>query len=357
MNQAEKEIKVGLIGFGMAGQVFHAPFINAVSGLHLHRIRETKDPRRALAQTRYPKAILSLEADAIFSDPNIDLVVIATPNSAHFELARRALQAGKHVVVEKPFTPTSAQADELILLAQQQQKILTVFHNRRWDSDFKTVQKVVQAGLLGDLVEYRAHFDRFRANVRPNTWKEEAQPGSGLAYDLGSHLLDQALCLFGKPQEIFADLRTQRPGSDVVDQFEIILYYENLKVSLSAGLLVREPAPRYVLHGSKGSFLKSGIDVQEEALKNGQFPDQNSATWGREPEAIWGHLNTEFQGLHFIGKLASEPGDYRAFYQNVVQAIRGEAPLAVTPTQARDVIFLLQLPHQSTPQKRRISVN
>ncbi|WP_205504471.1 oxidoreductase [Rufibacter psychrotolerans] len=351
--ETQEKIRVGLIGFGMAGQIFHAPFIHMVAGLELVKIRETREPNIQLAQTRYPQAQITSHADEILNDPFLDLVIVATPNTSHYDLAKSALLAGKHVVVEKPFTPTSAQADALIQLAQARQKVLTVYHNRRWDSDFKTVQKVVQSGLLGNLVEYKAHFDRFRPALKGNTWKEEAAPGSGIVYDLGSHLIDQALVLFGRPLEISADVRIQRPSSPVVDKFEATLFYDNLSVTLSAGLLVRELSPRYTLHGDRGSFLKYGLDVQEKALNDGFLP-HTTPNWGVEPESLWGHLNTEHQGLHFMGKIASETGHYRHFYENVNQVIRGEAPLAVKPEQARDVIKVIELIMQSSQEKRTL---
>jgi predicted dehydrogenase len=354
MREAQNTIKVGLIGFGMAGQIFHAPFIHLIDGLELVKIRETREGNIQIARSRYPQAQITSQAEDIIQDPEIELVVVATPNTSHYSLAKTALLAGKHVVVEKPFTPTSAQADELIQLAQRQQKLLTVYHNRRWDSDFKTVQKVLASGVLGKVVEYKAHFDRFRPGLKGNTWKEEAALGAGIVFDLGSHLIDQALVLFGLPQEISADVRIQRPESPVPDKFEATLYYDNLRVTLSAGLLVRELSPRYTLHGNQGSFLKYGLDVQEKALNDGFLPHQ-TPNWGVEPESIWGHLNTQHQGLHFIGKIESEPGHYRSFYQNVHQAIKREAALAVKPQQARDVIKVVEMIMQSSQEKRTVS--
>ncbi|AKQ46486.1 oxidoreductase [Rufibacter radiotolerans] len=351
---ATNKIKVGLIGFGMAGRIFHGPFIQLVDGLELIRIRESREENIQIAHSRYPQAQITAQADDIMNDPAIDLVVVATPNTSHYSLAKQALLAGKHVVVEKPFTTTTQEADELIQLARQQNKILTVYHNRRWDSDFKTVQKVVNTGMLGNLVEYKAHFDRFRPTLKGNTWKEEDTPGSGIVFDLGSHLIDQALVLFGKPNEISADVRIQRPQSPVIDKFEAHLYYDQVTVTLSAGLLVRELSPRYTLHGDQGSFLKYGMDVQEKALNDGLLPHL-APDWGVEPESIWGHLNTEHKGLHFQGKIESETGHYRSFYENVYQAIVGEAPLAVTPEQARDVIRVVELITLSNAEKRRVA--
>ena len=346
-----KDIKVGLVGFGMAGNMFHAPFISNVPGLQLTKIRETRPENIALANARYPQADIVNSTKAILEDAAIDLVVLATPNASHLPLAKEALQAGKHVVVEKPFTVTSAEADELSALAHRQGKLLTVFQNRRWDSDFKTIRKIIEADLLGNVVEYEAHFDRFRNFLKPNTWKEEDAPGTGTLYDLGSHLIDQALCLFGTPQEVSADLRAQRQNSQIIDSFHLMLHYPTLRVILKAGMLVREPGPRYKVYGDRGSFLKYGLDVQEAALKAGKAP-KGAADWGVEPEELWGRLNTEINGQHIIGQIESETGDYTAFYQNVYDALTGNGQLAVKPEQARNTIRVIELAMQSHEERR-----
>ncbi|WP_161889052.1 oxidoreductase [Pontibacter russatus] len=349
----KKTINTGLLGFGMSGSVFHAPFITNVPGLHLSKIRETRPENIALANARYPQAEIVQDARAIFEDASIDLVVLATPNVSHLPLAKEALQAGKHVVVEKPFTVTSAEADELIALAKSKDRLLTVFHNRRWDSDFKTITKIVAGNLLGNVVEYEAHFDRFRDFLKPDSWKEENAPGSGILYDLGSHLIDQALCLFGLPSEISADLRTQRRDSRITDNFHLMLHYPTLRVILRAGMLVSEPGPRYKLYGDKGSFLKYGMDVQEAALKEGKAP-KGAADWGIEPEDIWGRLNTQINDQHITGRIESETGDYTAFYQNVYAALTGSGELEVKPEQARNVIRVIELAMQSHAEKRTL---
>lgn len=337
----------------MAGRIFHAPFIANVPGLKLTKIKANREESVALAKQRYPEAEVVPQEQDIFGDASIDLVVVATANATHFALAKAALQAGKHVLVDKPFTITSAEAEELIALAQEKQKLLTVFQNRRWDSDFKTVQKVLQNQLLGNLVEYEAHFDRFRNEIKPDTWKEEDLPGGGILYDLGSHLIDQALYLFGEPGEVSADVKVQRQNSKVPDYFELVLQYKNLKAILKASMLVRENGPHFVLHGTKGSFVKYGMDVQEEQLKLGNFP-ANATAWGVEPEQNWGTLNTDLQGLHFKGKIESEAGDYTSLYENVYKAILGQAELVVKPEQARNTIKVIELAMQSSREKRSI---
>lgn len=346
-------VKVGLIGYGMAGQVFHAPIITAVPGLELTKIRVTKPEHRQLATERYPKAELVTDSKEIFSDETIDLVVIATPNDLHYSLAEEALLAGKHVVVDKPFTITSAEADTLINLAEKQNKLLSVHHNRRWDSNARTLRKVLAGDFVGRPVDLEIHFDRYRPFMRPGAWREQDTPGSGILYDLGAHLLDEVQCLFGLPEFITADERIQRTNGQTIDNFTVVLDYEGLKVTLKAGMLVRELGPTYVLHGEKGSFIKYGTDVQEAALKVGLHPN-NTPNWGVEPASNWGTLNTDYEGQHLIGKIESEPGDYREYYINVYQALTEGAAMAVTAEQARNTIRLIELARQSSAERKTL---
>ena len=346
-----RELKVGLIGYGMAGRVFHAPVIVAVPGLRLAKVVER---RGQTSRERYPWVEVVREAAALFEDEEIGLVVVATPNSSHFELARQALLAYKHVVVDKPFTLTVAEAQELIELARQQNRVISAFQNRRWDGDFQTVSQIVHQGLLGRLVEYESHFDRFRNTFSPErAWRETSGPGSGVLYDLGSHLIDQAQVLFGLPRLVTADIRSQRQAGTADDQFELILHYDELKVTLKAGLLVREPGPRFAVHGTEGSFVKYGVDPQEEALKCGRSPGEPD--WGMEPAEQWGTLNTQIGGLHFQGKIETARGRYQAYYENIYQAIRGEAELIVKPEEARNTIRIIELAVQSHVEKRTIT--
>ena len=342
-------IQVGLIGYGIAGQVFHAPVINAVPQLKLTKIVQRHSES---AKERYPWVEVVKGAEALFDDPQIDLIVIATPNSSHFELARQALLTGKHVVVDKPFTPTSEQAQQLIDLAKQSNRLITVNHNRRWDGDFQTVKLLLQGGHLGRLVEYEAHYDRFRNFLKQDAWREESQLGSGLLFDLGSHLIDQAQVLFGLPAAITADIRTQRTGAKADDYFEVVLDYQNLKVILKGGMLVRERGPHFILHGTEGSFMKYGMDPQEEALRQGRSPTEPD--WGIEPQAQWGTLNTQIGDLHFHGKIETVQGCYQAFYENVYDAIVHGYELAVKPEEARNTIRIIELAFISNAEKRTI---
>ncbi|MDE3183617.1 MAG: Gfo/Idh/MocA family oxidoreductase [Bacteroidota bacterium] len=349
----EKIIRVGLIGFGVGGQIFHAPVLTTVKGLELVKIRATKPEQINVAETKYPKAEIVPTSEEICNDENIDLVVITTPNTSHYSLAMQALQAGKHVVVDKPFTINTKEADELIALAENKKLILSVYHDRRFDSDFHTVQKIIKNKFLGDIVELESRYDRFRNFLRPNAWREEEAPGTGILYDLGSHLIDQVQILFGLPEAVSADLRIQRKGAKAIDNFEVIMHYPGIKASIKGGMLVREPLPRFILLGNDGSFVKYGMDVQEEALKAG-FTSLTKNNWGIEPPDIWGTINTELNGQHFIGKIESEKGDYAAYYLNVYHTILGKEDLIVTPLQARNTIRILELAMQSEKEKRTI---
>lgn len=352
----QQSINVGLIGFGMAGQVFHAPLITSVQGLRLHKVYARRPEQQAILQAKYPDTIISTVVDDIINDPEIDLVVIAAANAVHFSLTREALLAGKHVVVEKPFTNTVAEADELIALAKQQKKILSVFHSARWHSDYLTVKDIIASGELGRLVTLEIRYDRFRNYLRPNAWREDDLPGSGIFFDLGAHLIDQSLQLFGKPQGIFTYLRKMREGVGAVDDFEVILLYPGLKVSLKGSMLIKEPTPRYALYGTEGAFVKQGVDPQEVALKEGKTP-LNTENWGQEPEAIWGILNTTNEGPNARRIVPSEKGNYPAYYENIRDVINGTAELIVKPEQARDVIQLLVLGEQSSQEKRIIDLS
>ncbi len=339
------EICVGLIGYGMAARTFHEPVIQSVPSLSLKKVVA----RHPDASARYPSVEVLQDTAALLQDESIDLVVIATPNSSHFDLASQSLLANKHVVVEKPFTTSSAQAQQLIELARQQNRLISVHHNRRWDGDFQTVKQLLSNNLLGRLVEYEAHYDRFRNFPRPNAWREAAGEGSGILFDLGSHLIDQAQVLFGLPQMVTADLRTQRDFAQAVDNFDLTLHYDGLKVILKGGRLVRGQEPHFILHGTAGSFVKYGMDPQEEALKRNLTPTEPG--WGEEPRERWGTLNTQIDGLHIEGRVETLVGSYQAYYQNIADAIAGRAELEVKPEEARDTIRIIELAMQSNAQK------
>lgn len=344
-----KKVSTALAGFGSGGRIYNAPIIDSTPGFSIQKILTSNPENIRAAENDFPDAEVVNQYSEILEDPEIDLVIILLPNHLHFDFAKKALLANKHVVVEKPFTTSSKEATELIELAWKNKLILSVNHNRRWDSDIRTIKKLLKEGVLGKVVEYEAHFDRFRNNMK-DSWKEKPElQGGGILYDLGSHLIDQALMLFGKPKELFADIRRQREGALVPDNFELLLFYPDLKVTLKAGTLVKEKGPTYSVFGTRGSFVKYGADVQEEALKQGKKP-KDDPDWGEEPKEIWGKLNT----LDEERMVKSEPGDYREFYKNIYNTIVGTEILQVTPEQAKDVIKVIELARKSNSERRVI---
>lgn len=342
-----KQVNIGLAGYGSGGRIYNAPIIKSIEGFSVRKILTSNPENIRWAQKDFPKASVVSDYENMLKDPEIDLVIVLLPNFLHYKFAEKALKAGKHVVVEKPFTTSYKEAEELIELARKKDLILSINHNRRWDSDIRTVKKIISEGFLGRLVEYEAHFDRFRNNIK-HSWKEKPElPGSGILYDLGSHLIDQALSLFGNPKEVFADIRQQRDGAHVPDNFELLLFYPELKVTLKAGTLVKQKGATYTLLGTRGSFVKFGADVQEEALKQGKIPNEDPK-WGEEPEKNWGVLNT----LDEEKLIQSERGDYRIPYQNVYKAITQNEALLVTPQQAADVVRVIELAQLSDKEKK-----
>lgn len=344
-------IKTALCSFGMSGWVFHAPFIHLHDGFELYAVFErTKN----LGEEKYPgiKAFRSLEA--MLADEAIELVVVNTPNYTHFEFARLVLLAGKHVVIEKPFTNTVAEAEELIALAKQQNKKISVYQNRRWDSDFRTVQKVVQQKLLGDIVEAEIHFDRYNQALSYKLHKETPGPGAGILPDLGPHLIDQALQLFGMPEAVFADATNMRPISQVEDYVELLLFYKNLRVRLKGSYLVREALPAYIIHGTKGSFIKPRADVQEIDLQKEKSPADKD--WGIEAETAKGLLHTEIEGKIIREYIPSEKGNYMSYYNGIFEALRKDGPLPVTAEDGLNVIHIIEAAFKSVREKRTIEL-
>ena len=332
-------IKTGLAAFGMSGQVFHAPFISTNPHFELYKIVERS---KELSKERYPDATIVRSFEELIKDPAIELIVVNTPDSTHYEYARLALEAGKHVIVEKPFTSTTEEGEELIALAAEMGLMLSVYQNRRWDADFQTVQEIISKGLLGRLVECESTFARYRNFIKPNTWKETGESGGGLTYNLGSHLIDQAIRLFGMPEAVFADIATMRTHGKVDDYFMIRFFRPSLapdvRVTLKASYLMREAEPRFVLHGTLGSYVKHGVDKQEAALLRGEMPDQPH--WGEETEEEWGLIHTEIDGEEICRKYPGISGNYGGFYQNIYEHLRlGEA----LQTGARDILNVIRV--------------
>ncbi|TGX52440.1 oxidoreductase [Sphingomonas gei] len=338
-------IRTGLIGYGLGGMAFHAPLIDAVPELELAAIVTS---RAALVHERYPQVQVVPDVATLLADPTIELVVVSTPNDTHFSLAKAALEAGKHVVVDKPFANTVAEAEALTALAEAQGKVLSVFHNRRWDSDFLTLRTLLDQGSLGDITLYEARWDRFRPGLRGN-WHEDAGPGGGNLIDLGPHLIDQALALFGPPEWVTGDLIAQRQGSLVDDYFELTLHYGRMRAVLSSASIVPAPRPRFAVHGTLASFVKHGLDPQEAQLRAGMRADDRGS--GVEEPAQHGVLIAS-DGTR--RPVPSERGDYRRFYSGVAQAVAERRPPPVSPTDALGVLRIIELARQSAAERRSL---
>ncbi|MBH1929162.1 oxidoreductase [Serratia rubidaea] len=342
-------LRVGLVGYGYASKTFHAPLIAGTPGLELAAV-VSSDAGKVHAD--WPALPVVSEPQALFNDPTLDLIVIPTPNDTHYPLAQQALAAGKHVVVDKPFTVTLSQAHALQQQAQQRGLLLSVFHNRRWDSDFLTLKTLLQEGSLGEVVYFESHFDRFRPQVRQR-WREQGGAGSGIWYDLGPHLIDQALQLFGKPQTLFVDLGQLRPGSQSVDYFHALLQYGKRRVVLHGSMLAAAEGPRYVVHGTQGSYIKYGLDPQEDRLKAGE----------RLPQADWGYdMRDGVVTLSRDDVLAEQPlltlpGNYPAYYAAIRDAINGDGANPVPAAEAIAVMEMIELGIESDKQQAALPVS
>lgn len=343
-------ISTGLVGFGLSGKIFHAPFLHVNKSFELKMVveRHHEESKKIYPYVEVVKSITDL-----LQDKEIEMVVLGVPNICHYQYTKECLEAGKHVVVEKPFAPSAREADELIDIARSVGRKIFVYHNRRWDGIFLTVKQVIESGRVGDVLEYEAHFDRFTPDVDPGNWRDRPLPGSGILYDLGPHLIDQALVLFGMPGYIFADIRNQRRNSDVDDYFELNLFYEKMKVILKAGMFVKEKGPSFIVHGTQGSFVTYGLDPQEELLKRGAMPEGDN--WGKYDPESYGILHSVVTGVSYRDPVETIPGNYHGFYDNIFDVLRNDAEMTVTPQQARDVIRIIEYAFQSSETKRIIS--
>jgi scyllo-inositol 2-dehydrogenase (NADP+) len=353
-----KCLRVGLIGFGFAGRIFHSNAIEAVEGLELAVIVQRTGSEAAMA---FPHVKIVSSVDALLEDTSIELVVVATPNASHLAIARKCLLADRDVVIDKPFALSSAEAAELIQLARARGRLLSVYQNRRWDGDFLTVRKLLDEDRLGRLVMFESHYDRYRQLPRLHAWREDGSPGGGVLFDLGAHLVDQALVLFGVPQSVWASVRVEREGARSDDSFDIYLHYpaslsrvpatsagpmpSGLGVWLRATCLARDPGARFTLNGTLGTFRKLGFDPQEAHLLAGDM--FSSKPWGVEGPEHWGLLTMDEGGEPVTTRIPTEPGDYREYYVNVRDAIHGNAALAVTPLQAWRTIRILEMALES----------
>jgi scyllo-inositol 2-dehydrogenase (NADP+) len=350
----DRAIRASVIGFGLAGQVFHTAVIDETPGLELACIVQRSGNSAA---ERYPQAKIARSVEEMLADPSIELCVVATPNDLHFPLAEQCLRAGRHVVVDKPVTLTSAEAETLARLAKEKQVVFAPFHNRRWDGDFKTLRSLLASGRLGEPRVFESHFDRFRPQPKTGAWRGTEAAGGGTLFDLGPHLIDQALALFGPPSHVWADVRIAREGVSVDDTFDLALTYTGedkgkLRVWLRAGILSASPGARFTLHGTKASYEKWGLDPQEAALKSGaRFAD---AGFGVEPEKDWGSLTLP-DGQ--VEKVPTETGDYRGYYANVRDAILGVGPLEVPAGAAWAVASIIEAARESSRTGCRVAVD
>ena len=346
-------INVGLIGFGLAGRAFHAQVIRAVPGLRLAAILQRSGNEAA---EQYPDVRIVRTLDELLAISEIRLIVIATPNETHFPLARLCLAAGRDVLVDKPFTTTLAEAVELVEFANRQNRLLTVYQNRRYDGDFRAIRELVANGTLGRIVRFETNYDRFRPQLKPGAWRERSGPGTGIFFDIGPHLIDHALLLFGLPEALTADIRIERDGAVADDAFDVAFHYPHgLRADLRSSILAAATRPRFTIHGTQGAFVKQSVDPQESNLRRGYVPADT--VWGAEPEENWGLLTLSENGALTQRRVPPAAGDYRDFYANLRDAIAGKAELAVTPQWALDVMRLLESARQSSDERRTVSVS
>lgn len=340
-------INVGLVGYGLAGSVFHAPLILSVPQLFLSKVVTS---RREQVAKDLPGVAAVPDIKDVLADPFIDLLVIASPSANHFEHATAALLAGKHVVVDKPFATTVREADELIALAESQGLILSVFQNRRWDGDYLTACHSIEQGWLGKVFHYEVHFDRFRPQIKPG-WREEPRAGSGILYDLGAHLIDQSLHLFGMPRAVTADIIAQRAGAKVEDYFHLVLDYAPLRVILHSATLVPHPGPRFTVHGDTGSFLKYGLDGQEDALKQGLRPGDQQ--WGADQREYYGEL-TPAGGM--TRKVETLRGSYEKYYELLAACLLTGTPPPVDARDSRNGLIVIEAAQRSAAERKTVDV-
>lgn len=343
-----RKIKVGLVGYGFSGATFHAPLLSVLSEFEITMVVSSKK-ETVLHDLKDVEVVTSLEE--VLEDATIDLVVITTPSGMHYEMAKQSLQAGKHVILEKPMVVETWQAEELIKIAEEKKLLLSVYHNRRWDNDYLTVKKLVSDGVLGEINTYQVHYDRFRPVIR-DRWREKQGPGSGMLYDLGSHLIDQALDLFGWPQFVLADVFAQRENAETDDYFHVILGYEKLRVILHSGSIIPSHGPRFQVHGSKGSFIKYGLDGQEAALKEGKKPIHHS--WGADNPQFYGKLVTIDGENEKQETIETLHGSYTTYYKKMAESIVEGKRAPVTAHEGLSVIKIIEAALKSSSDKKAI---
>ncbi|ENQ3078194.1 oxidoreductase [Bacillus multifaciens] len=334
------KIGVGIVGYGFSSTTFHIPLLQTIEDYEIRAIVSSQEEK---VKASFPHVEVVTTIDELVMQENIDLIIITSPNTTHFEFTKKAILHGKHVVVEKPFVVSIEEGEELIELAKQHGVVLSVYHNRRFDNDFRTIHKLLQDNKIGKIFTYEAHFDRFRPHVR-DRWREHKLPGSGILFDLGSHLIDQALHLFGMPEAVYADVVNQRPGAQIDDYFHIILSYEEMRVILHSGSHVKYAGPHFSIHGEKGSIVKYGMDSQEEQLKAGKKPGDEG--YGEDAMPMYAVLSTEEQEI----RVPTEIGCYENYYKGVRDAIMNREMPPVTAEEALNVIRVITACLQSSQQ-------
>lgn len=343
-------IRTAIAGFGLSGKIFQAPFLHADPNFELRKVYERTTER---SREEYPYVTVARSFEELLTD-DIDLVVISTPNDTHVPFAQLAMRAGKHVVVEKPVAATSTDAAALCRLSRQKGVTFTVFQNRRLDSDFLTVKSLIEGGALGEVLDYEAHYDRFERGVNPKPWKAQGGAGVGVLYDLGVHIIDQAYVLFGMPNEVYADFRRQRPESPGIDNFEVVLYYDNVKAILSAGEVVAKQGPHFMVSGRRGTFIKYGEDVQEAELLAGRRPP--AGDWDVEDPSCYGTLYYD-DGEKIVEQvIPTVVSSYAGYYENLYRAITQGEPLLVPPEETVEVLRIIEAAQMSNAKKRRIAL-
>jgi scyllo-inositol 2-dehydrogenase (NADP+) len=339
---------VGLIGFGLAGRAFHAPVIRAVPGLRLAAILQRSGNEAAKA---YPDVRIARNLDELLAMANIRVIVIATPNDTHYSLARQCLAAGRDVVVDKPFTTTLEEATDIVQFAKDRSRLLTVYQNRRYDGDFQAVQQLVSSGELGRIVRFETTYDRFRPQLRANAWRERSGPGAGILFDIGPHLIDHAMQLFGVPTAVTADIRIEREGGAADDAFDITLHHPELRAVLCSTILAVTTRPRFLLHGTRGAYVKHGFDLQEPKLRAGRIPWQETPTQAEQEENSGLLTVANADGSTSQRRIPAASSDFRDYYANVRDAILGQAQPAVSPQRALDVMRVLELARESSARR------
>lgn len=330
-------LKVGVIGYGYSAKTFHIPLIETSESFELVALSSSQ---KEMLKSKFPQISTFKTANDLITSTNLDLIVITAPNDVHYQLAKQCLENGINVVLEKPMVTTTLEAKELVDIAKERSLILSVFHNRRWDGDFLTVKKLIKSNLIGDVRFFESHYDRFRPKVKKR-WREKPGKGTGIWFDLGTHLVDQAINIFGLPEAITARCLPLRTNSQTTDYFHVLLHYNNLEVILHASSFSATPNNRFRVEGTKGSFVKYGYDPQEEQLKSGVTPEDS--LYGVEMPEHYGHFYSDSSNE----PIETENGCYHRYYSKVAEAIKSGSENPINPVEVIEVLNILELAERS----------